>query len=81
MSVKVKVNTSDTDWIERRGIDEPVIHGTDISGVVYFQTIAEVDAIERTTFAGAKMIRFDFGDDAPRDGACNAMYPESYLVG
>ena len=76
----VKVNTSDTAWIERHALDEPVIHGTDISGVLYFQVTAEVPAVEHVTFAGAKMIRFDLGPDAPRDGSRHAMYPETYLV-
>ena len=77
----VKINTSDTEWITRRGQDEPVVHGTDIKGAVYFQTVIEVASIERTTFAGAKMIRFDLGTDLPSDALNRAiMCPESYLV-
>ena len=76
----VKVNTSDTEWIERHGQGEPVAYGTDIKGAMYFQTEVEVASIEHVTFAGAKMIRFDLGPDAPSDANRYAMYPASYLV-
>jgi hypothetical protein len=76
----VKVNTSDTAWAERRGLDEPVAYGTDIKGVMYFQVLTEVDDVEHVTFAGARMIRFDLGADWPADHSRHAMYPESYLV-
>jgi hypothetical protein len=75
----VKVNTSDTDWIERHGLGEPVAYGADIQGVVYFQTFTEVAGVEHVTFAGARMVRFDLGPDAPADHRRRAMYPESYL--
>ena len=77
---QVKVNTSHTGWIERHGTGEPVAWGTDIKGVMYFQTVTEVAAVEHVTFAGAAMIRFDLGPDFPQDAARNAMYPASYLV-
>jgi hypothetical protein len=80
MTRKVKVNTSDTAWIQRRGTGEPVAYGTDIKGVVYFQAIIEVPAVEHVKFAGAAMIRFDLGADWPQDATRGAMYPESYLV-
>jgi hypothetical protein len=76
----VKINTSDTDWIERHGHGEPVAYGTDIKGVMYFQTMVEVASVQHVKFAGASMIRFDLGPDAPRDANRHAMYPESYLV-
>lgn len=80
MSAIVKINTSDLEWIQRHGTD-PVVHGTDIKGVVYFNTTVEVPAVERLTFAGADMIRFDLGPDAPRDHSRQAMYPaRTYLV-
>jgi len=78
--VKVKVNTSDTKWIARRSVDEPVAHGTDIKGVMYFSATVEVPSVEHVTFAGAKMIRFDLGKDAPRDHNRYAMYPATYLA-
>jgi hypothetical protein len=76
----VKINTSDIEWIERRAIVAPVAHGTDIKGVNYFQVEIQVSEVERVTFAGASMIRFDIGDDAPSDHNRHAMYPETYLV-
>jgi hypothetical protein len=78
--VKVKINTSDTKWIARRAVDEPIAHGTDIKGVMYFTTTVEVESVEHVTFAGAKMIRFDLGKDAPRDHNRHGMYPATYLV-
>ena len=80
MPAKVTINTSDTDWISRHGIGEPVAHGTDIKGVMYFSTTVEVGSVEHVTFAGAKMIRFDLGKDAPCDHNRHAMYPAHYLV-
>jgi hypothetical protein len=77
---RVKINTSDVAWIERHGQDEPVAYGTDIKGVMYFNTVIEVAEVEHRRFAGAAMIRFDIGPDAPRDHNRHAMYPESYLV-
>ena len=79
MSATVKVNTSDAEWISRHGTD-PVAYGTDISGAMYFQVIVTVASVERVTFAGADMIRFDLGPDAPRDSSRYAMYPASYLL-
>jgi hypothetical protein len=76
----VKINTSDTGWIERRGPAEPVAYGTDIEGVMYFSTEVEVGSVRHVRFAGASMIRFDLGAGAPADHNRNAMYPESYLV-
>lgn len=76
----VKINTSDTAWIERHGTDWPVAYGTDIKGVMYFSAPVEVGAVEHVKFAGASMIRFDLGADAPSDHDRNAMYPDSYLV-
>lgn len=76
----VKVNTSDAAWTERHGTDWPVAYGTDIKGVMYFSVTVEVEAVERVKFAGASMIRFDLGADAPSDHNRNAMYPDSYLV-
>jgi hypothetical protein len=78
--MKVKVNTSDTKWIARRAVDEPVAYGTDVKGVMYFSATIEVPNVEHVTFAGAKMIRFDIGKDAPRDHNRYAMYPATYLV-
>jgi hypothetical protein len=77
---EVKINTSDTEWIKRHAVAEPVAHGTDIKGVMYFGTTISVGAVEHVKFAGAAMIRFDIGPDAPRDHNRHAMYPESYLV-
>ena len=78
----VRINTSDTDWIERHATteSEPVAYGTDIKGVMYFQVDVKVASVERVKFAGAKMIRFDLGLYWPSDCTRNAMYPESYLV-
>jgi hypothetical protein len=76
----VKINTSDTDWIERRGTDWPIAYGTDIKGVMYFTAPVEVETVEHVKFAGAAMIRFDLGDDFPADHSRGGMYPESYLV-
>lgn len=76
---QVKVNTSDVEWIKRNATD-PVAYGTDIKGALYFQATISVAAVERTTFAGADMIRFDLGADAPRDHSRWAMYPATYLV-
>ena len=77
--MQVKVNTSDVEWIERHATD-PVAYGTDIKGALYFQAIVEVPAVERKKFAGADMIRFDLGQDFPRDHNRFAMYPSTYLV-
>ena len=77
---QVKINTSDIAWIKRHAIAEPVAHGTDIKGVMYFGTTIEVAGVERVKFAGADMIRFDLGKDAPRDHNRHAMYPAHYLV-
>jgi len=76
----VKVNTSDVGWVKRHGRGEPVAYGTDIKGVMYFSTEVEVPGVQRVTFAGADMIRFDLGADAPCDGNGHAMYPASYLI-
>jgi hypothetical protein len=79
----VKINTSDVEWISRHphgtGGDLAAC-GTDVQGVMYFQTPVEVTGVEHVKFAGAKMIRFDLGPDAPRDHNRWAMYPETYLV-
>ena len=77
---QVRINTSDTGWIERHGTDLPAAIGTDVKGVTYFTVTIDVSAIERTRFAGADVIRFDLGKDAPRDHNRAAMYPASYLV-
>lgn len=77
----VKINTSDLDWIRKHGLSEPVVYGTDIKGTVYFATEITVPTVERVTFAGADMIRFDLGPDGPRDSSRWAMYPATYLVG
>lgn len=78
----VKINTTDVAWIRSRGIpqSEVVASGTDVNGGMYFQVQIQVDSVEHVTFAGARMIRFDIGADAPRDHNRYAMYPESYLV-
>ena len=47
---------------------------------MYFTAPVAVPGVERVKFAGAKMIRFDLGADAPRDHTRTAKYPESYLV-
>jgi hypothetical protein len=79
----VRINTSDVSWILHHphgtGGDLAAC-GTDIKGVMYFTTPVEVATIEHVKFAGAKMIRFDLGPDAPRDHSRWAMYPETYLV-
>lgn len=77
---RVKINTSDVAWIKRHGLGEPVAHGTDIKGVMYFGTVIEVAKVEHVKFAGARMVRFDIGADAPCDHNRHAMYPESYLA-
>ena len=78
----VRINTSDTEWIERHGhgLEGPVAYGTDIKGVMYFTAPVEVADVEHVKFAGASMIRFDLGPDAPRDHNRWAMYPDTYLV-
>ncbi len=77
----VKVNTSDLDWIKRHASEDDVIpYGTDTRGVMYFQADVTVLNVEHVTFAGAKMIRFEFVADAPLDHGRTAMYPDSYLV-
>ena len=78
----VRINTSDTAWIEHwaASLDDVVPHGTDIKGVMYFTVPVEVGEVERVKFAGASMIRFDLGPDAPRDSSRYAMYPDTYLV-
>lgn len=80
MTATVKINTSDTEWIERHASDA-VAYGTDIKGQMYFATTITVPSVERKTFAGADMIRFDLGEDFPRDHNRWAMYPAAYLVG
>jgi hypothetical protein len=84
----VRINTSDTAWIERHGIkrdgrgaeDMAAAIGTDVKGVMYFATETEVSNVEHVKFAGASMIRFDLGPHAPRDHNRYAMYPATYLV-
>jgi hypothetical protein len=76
----VKVNTSDREWLGYRPVGDVVAYGTDIKGVMYFQTTVEVASVEHVKFAGAAMIRFDLGPNAPRDHNRYAMYPETYLV-
>jgi hypothetical protein len=78
----VKINTSDVEWIARHphGIGPPVACGTDVKGTMYFSTPIEVAEVEHVKFAGASMIRFDLGADAPRDHNRYAMYPETYLA-
>jgi hypothetical protein len=77
---QVKINTSDVDWIRKHGIGEPVPIGTDVQGAMNFGTVVEVAGVEHVKFAGADMIRFDLGKDAPRDHNRHAMYPAHYLV-
>ena len=78
----VKVNTSDMEWINRNYADADVVaYGTDIKGVMYFAVTVDVDHVEHVKFAGAAMIRFDLGPNAPRDHNRHAMYPDTYLVG
>jgi hypothetical protein len=77
----VKVNTSDTGWIKRHASESgTVAYGTDVKGVMYFTADVEVSEVEHVKFAGASMIRFDFGDDWPIDHTRNAMYPSTYLI-
>lgn len=78
----VRINTSDIEWIKRHGhgLEGPVAYGTDIKGVMYFTAPVEVETVEHVKFAGASMIRFDLGADAPRDHNRYAMYPDTYLV-
>jgi hypothetical protein len=78
----VKVNTSDVEWIAKHGNSPEgvVAYGTDIKGVMYFTTTVEVAEVEQVKFAGAAMIRFDLGPNAPRDHNRYAMYPDTYLV-
>jgi hypothetical protein len=78
----VKVNTSDMEWAARHanGPDGIIVHGTDIKGALYFSVTIEVAEVEHVKFAGAAMIRFDLGRDAPRDHNRHAMYPDTYLV-
>jgi hypothetical protein len=78
----VRVNTSDLEWLKRHGHDlaGPVPYGTDVKGVMYFTGPVEVPEVEHVKFAGASMIRFDLGPDAPRDHSRWAMYPDTYLV-
>lgn len=72
--MRVRITTSDLEWIKRRGAD-PVVCGTDIQDVVYFTADIDVPEIEHFTFAGCDMVRFDLGKDAPRDNSRLAMYP------
>ena len=76
----VRINTSDTAWLERRSLDLPAAIGTDARGVMYFTAPVAVPAVERVTFAGAKMIRFDLAERPADHARPGAMYPESYLV-
>ncbi len=77
----VRINTSDTEWLKRHAPESEVTpFGVDIKGVTYFQADVEVGPVEYVKFAGATMIRFDLGPDAPRDSSRWAMYPETYLV-
>jgi hypothetical protein len=78
----VRINTSDLEWIKRHGhgLEGPVPYGTDIKGVMHFTAPVEVGEVEHVKFAGASMIRFDLGPDAPRDSNRYAMYPDTYLV-
>jgi hypothetical protein len=78
----VRINTSDLEWIKRNAaLESDVIpYGTDTKGVMYFQVNVEVETVEHVKFAGASMIRFDLGPNAPRDSNRHAMYPESYLI-
>jgi hypothetical protein len=79
----VRINTSDVAWIERHPHGtggDLVAYGKDIRGVMYFTTPAVVPEVEHIKFAGAAMIRFDLGPDAPRDHNRWAMYPETYLI-
>jgi len=81
MTATVRINTSDTDWIKRNSSEsEAVAYGTDANGVMYFTAEVEVASIERVSFAGAKMIRFDLADRPADHARPGAMYPESYLV-
>jgi hypothetical protein len=78
---RVKINTSDIDWIKGHAPESEVIpYGTDIKGVMYFQAEVKVWSVEHVKFAGAKMIRFEFASGSPSDHAKSAMYPESYLI-
>lgn len=77
----IRINTSDTEWIKRHATEAEVVpYGTDVKGVMYFQAEVKAGQVEHVKFAGASMIRFDFGPDVPCDHASGAMYPESYLV-
>ena len=81
----VRINTSDTAWLERldavSAADFAIVaYGADIKGVMYFQAEVEVASVEHVKFAGASMIRFDLGPNAPRDHNRYAMYPDTYLV-
>jgi len=79
--VRVKINTSDVEWIRRHAHPEDTVAaGTDVKGVMYFNVPVEVAEVEHVKFAGAAMIRFDIGADAPRDHNRYAMYPETYLA-
>ena len=78
----VRINTSDLDWLQRHGhgLDGPIPYGTDVKGVMYFTGPVQVASVEHVKFAGASMIRFDLGPDAPRDHNRHALYPDTYLV-
>ena len=79
----VRINTSDTAWMERQHAvtaADIVTYGTDVEGAVYFQVEIEVETVEHVEFAGAKMIRFDLGSYGPNDHSRGAMYPATYLV-
>jgi hypothetical protein len=77
----VRINTSDVEWLKLHATETEIIpYGTDASGVMYFQAEIKVWSVEHVTFAGTRMIRFDFITGGPSDHAKGAMYPESYLV-
>lgn len=75
----VRVVTSDTAWIGRHGLTPAVLDGKDCKGREFYATTIE-RPVEHTKFGGKDMIRFDLGDDAPRDHNRWAQVPASWLV-
>lgn len=68
--VAVKIRTSDKTWAERLGLaveDES-------KGDGFALVTVHVPDVERLTFAGRAMVRFDLGADLPRD------YPNRWVL-
>jgi hypothetical protein len=75
----VKIRTSDTAWIASHGLSPAVSDGEDCNGVKFFSTTVRRE-VQRVTFAGAQMARFDLGTSTPKDQGRHVMVPAAYVV-